>query len=108
VATLSQFRAEFPEFNGVSDGLVAAKLAAAALEMDNCVWGQFSSPGLPCTKADQGQMYLAAHKLAASPFGQNSKTVTTAFANKSGYQRTTYGAEFFLLQRGVTSGFRVA
>jgi len=53
-------------------------------------------------------MYLAAHKLAASPFGQNSKTVTTAFANKSGYQRTTYGAEFFLLQRGVTSGFRVA
>lgn len=110
MATLSQFRAEFPEFNTVSDVLVTAKLAAAALEMDNCVWGAFGQPGGPNTKADQGQMYLAAHKMAVSPFGQNSKTVATpaSFGNRTGYQRSTYGAEFWLLMRSVTSGFRVA
>jgi hypothetical protein len=100
------FRAQFPEFGPVSDSLVATMLGAATLELDTSVWGAFGSVGTNMTKADQGQMYLAAHKLAASPFGQAAKMVPNP--NLSGYRRTTYGAEFMLLMRGVTSGFRVA
>jgi hypothetical protein len=58
------------------------------------------------TKTDQGQLYLAAHKLAVSPFGQNAKMMVDN--KRVGYRRTTYGAEFLLLQSSVTSGFRVA
>lgn len=99
-------RAQFPEFNNVSDGLVTSMLAAAALELSTSTWGLFGVVGGPMTKADQGQMYLACHKLAVSPFGQNAKMV--ASKNAVGYKRTTYGLEFELLMRGVTSGFRVA
>ena len=84
-------RVQFPEANGVSDALVTAMLGAAALELDTSVWGAYGQPGGFMTKTDQGQMYLAMHKLAVSPFGQNAKMVVN---NKmSGYKRTTYGAE---------------
>jgi hypothetical protein len=106
MATLTMFRAQFPEANGVSDVLVSTMLAAAFLEIDQSVWGAMGTLGGTMTKADQGQMYLAAHKLACSPFGQNAKMTTDP--KRNGYQRTTYGAEFFLLMRSVTSGFRVA
>lgn len=104
------FRAQFPEFNGVSDILVNTMLNAAFLELDTSVWGAYgtspsATPGGQMSKVDQGQMYLAAHKLAVSPWGQNAKMVV---GRKSGYFRTTYGEEFALLQRGVTGGFRVA
>jgi hypothetical protein len=104
------FRVQFPEANGVSDTLVTQYLGAAALEIDLSVWGAFSDPVLApaMTKADQGQLYLAAHKLAISPFGQNAKMTTVIRKNESGYRRTTYGAEFLLLMQGVTGGFRVA
>jgi hypothetical protein len=105
MATLPMMRAQFPEFNSVSDPLVAMMLGAASLELSPAVWGSYGPLGQPMTKADQGQMYLAAHKLASSPWGQNSKAV---FPNRFGYHRTTYGEEFLLLQRAVTSGFRVA
>ena len=99
-------RAQFPEANGVSDVLVATMLAAASLELDTSVWGAFGQPGGLMTKTDQGQMYLAMHKLAVSPFGQNAKMMSDP--KRLGYDRTTYGREFLLLQRGVTGGFRVA
>ena len=105
MATLAMMRAQFPEFNNVSDVLCTTMLGAAALELSPLVWGQFGVLGGPITKADQGQMYLAAHKLAVSPFGQNARTV---FDKRVGYSRSTYGQEFLMLQRGVTSGFRVA
>ncbi len=105
MATLAQFRAQFAEFNSISDVLVTTMMGAAVLEIDTSVWGALGQLGGPMTKADQGQMYLAAHKLAVSPFGQNAKTL---YNNKRGYQRTTYGTEFELLQRGVVSGYRVA
>jgi len=94
--------------NGVSDILVNIMLNAAYLELDTSVWGGYgvsTLAGGQMGKVDQGQMYLAAHKLAVSPWGQNAKLVVN---NRSGYQRTTYGQEFALLQRGVVSGFRVA
>ena len=99
-------RAQFPEANGVSDVLVATMLGAASLELDPCVWGPLGQPGGLMTKADQGQLYLAMHKLAVSPFGQNAKVKIDG--KKVGYARTTYGEEFLLLQRAVTGGFRVA
>jgi hypothetical protein len=99
-------RAQFPEANGVSDILVSAMLAAAALELDPSVWGMLGQPGGLMTKADQGQMYLAMHKLAMSPFGQNAKMMVDG--KKLGYRKTSYGSEFLLLQMQVTSGFRVA
>lgn len=106
MATLAMFRSQFPEMNNVSDVLVATMLAAAFLEIDVSVWGAYGLTEAPMTKTDQAQMYLAAHKLAVSPFGQNAKTVFDP--KRTGYARTTYGAEYLLLQRSVTSGFRVA
>jgi hypothetical protein len=89
---LADFRIQFPEFKGVSDGLVQVMLNASLLELDSTVWGQL---------LDQGQAYLAAHKLATSPFGQNAKMVA-----KDG--TTTYWFNYFKLVRKVTSGYRVA
>lgn len=106
MATLAMLRAQFPEFNNVSDVLCTAMMGAAVLEIDPSVWGQLGQTGGPMTKADQGHLYLSAHKLAVSPFGQNAKTVVSG--KKVGYARTTYGEEFLLLMRSVTSGFRVA
>src|ERR1700680_2861649 len=106
MASLPMIRAQFPEANGVPDVLVASMLAAAALEIDQNVWGPLGQPGGNMTPADQGQMYLAMHKLAISPFGQNAKMIVNG--KKVGYARTSYGEEFKLLMRGRTSGFRVA
>ena len=106
MASLADVRAQFPEFNGVTDALILRMLAASLLELSTVIWGAFGpdANGLG-TKADQGQLYLTAHKLARSPFGQNAKMV---MARGEGYQQTTYGREFELLMRGVTSGYRVA
>lgn len=99
-------RAQFPEANGVTDILVTAMLQAAAVQMDTSVWGSFGTAGGNMTIADQGQMYLAMHKLALSPFGQNAKLRVDP--KKAGFDRTTYGTEFKTLQLSVTGGFRVA
>lgn len=89
--SLASFRTQFPEFNGPSDGLVQSMLDAAALEIDTSIWGK---------KADQGQAYLAAHKLVMSPFGQNAKLQT-----KNG--ESTYLGVYQKLVRQVSSGYRV-
>ncbi len=102
MALLADFRVQFPEFEGVSDSLVSSLLGAALLEIDPRVWGPYGVGSL--TKADQGQMYLAAHKLAISPWGQNARTF---YVKEQGYSRSTYGQEYFLLMRGVSFGFRV-
>jgi hypothetical protein len=105
VATLAQFRIKFAEFKDTDDVLVVFALGEAALEMSNRVWGAFGVVGGVMTKADTAQLWLAAHKLAITPFGQAAKTV---YNNKTGYKRTTYGAEFELMLRANTGGFRVA
>lgn len=91
------FIIQFPEFADTKATQVTAILAAALLEIDATVWGD---------KADQGQAYLAAHKLALSPFGNNAQLVATG--NGAGYEATVYGAHYLTLMRQVTSGFRVA
>lgn len=92
VADRTAFIVQFPEFTNTATALVDAMLAAAALEIDLEVWG---------AKSDQGQMYLAAHKLALSPFGNNAEMFS-----KNG--TTTYQAHYEMLVRQVASGFRVA
>jgi len=87
-----QFQIQFPEFASTDVALVQSMLDAATLEIDVSVWR---------AKADQGQAYLAAHKLATSPFGQNARLVA-----KDG--TTTYWTTYVKLQGQVASGFRVA
>lgn len=83
--------------------MVQAELDAAALQIDTAIWGAYAT--LPTststmTKADDGQRYLAAHKLALSPFGQAARLV----AKDGG---TTYLTHYKKLQRQVSSGHRV-
>lgn len=100
------FRLQFPEFGtNVSDPMIVQYLASAALELSPCVWGNYGTVGNPMTPADQGHLYLAAHKLATGPFGQNAKLVNS---RKDGFARTAYGQEFERLMRQKTFGFRVA
>ena len=96
---LSDFRTGFPEFNGVTDGMVQMWLNAAQLRIDQGIWGAFgTSPNL--TNADFGHGYLAAHLLATSPFGQNARMVA-----KEG--STTYWQNYVKYMRLVSSGYRV-
>lgn len=112
MAILAQFRVQFPEFGGgVTDTLVSAFLAATYLELDQTVWGLINpvttNPvGMTPTFGDQGHLYLTAHRLAVSPMGQAARTVYSP--KERGYRRTTYGAEFEIMQRSITGGFRVA
>jgi hypothetical protein len=89
---LAQFLTQFPEFKAADADLVISMLTAAQLEIDPAVWR---------AKSDQGQGFLAAHKLALSPFGQNTRLVA-----KDG--STTYEKHFEKLRAQVASGFRVA
>jgi hypothetical protein len=88
---LTAFRVQFPEFAKVPDALVQAHLDAADLEIDAEIWG---------VKADQGQGYLAAHKLTLSPFGQAARLVSKG-------EGTTYFSHYNSLKHQVASGFRV-
>lgn len=90
--TVGMFVVQFPEFEGVDTDLLQVHLDAAELEIDRSVW---------LLKGDQGQGYLAAHKLALSPFGNNAKLVA-----KDG--STTYQVHYDRLVRQVSSGFRIA
>ena len=90
------FITQFPEFLGVSVNQINVFLAAAALEIDKTIWGP---------TAQQGQFWLCAHRLAASPFGQAAKMITSPLARK--YERTTYGQTYKELQLQASSGFRV-
>lgn len=75
---------------------VQANLNAASLEIDQSVWGP---------KADQGQAFLTAHKLALSPFGQNARMV---IKDQKGFDlTTTYQVHYKALVRQVSSGYRV-
>lgn len=89
--TTVQFLTQFPEFKTADLSLIQAMLDAALLEIDVSIWR---------TKADQGQAYLAAHKLALSPFGQNVRLVA-----KDG--STTYYTHYQALRSQVASGYRV-
>lgn len=96
--TYETFVTQFPEFDGANAGQVDATLAAAELEIDRSVWG---------AKSDQGQMYLAAHKLALSHYGQAAELVQKK-PKDTPHGETTYGVHYDSLVIQVGSGFRVA
>jgi hypothetical protein len=87
--TLAAFKAQFPEFQAVPDSMVTAFLNAALLEINVDEWNVL---------ADQGQGYLAAHKMALSPWG----TATRMGWTKDGL--TTYWVHYTSLQIQVTGG----
>lgn len=84
----ARFRKAFPDFKGTSTVLVEQKLAAAALSVNETVWGD---------TAEQGQMYLAAHLLSSAPQGEQARL-------KKENRITTYWLEFERLRRCVTIG----
>lgn len=91
-AARDAFIVQFPEFTNSDVPLVEAMLAAAELEIDASMWG---------VKATQGKYYLAAHKLALSPFGNSAELVKTNVT-------TSYKVHYDSLVRQIASGFRVA
>lgn len=86
--TLAAFRIRFPEFSQANDPFVNANLTAAALEVDTDAWG---------AKTDEGVMFLAAHKMALSPFGMNARMVSRDGS-------TTYWTNYHRLLRQVAFG----
>jgi len=90
---LAAWRVQFPEFDAVSGTMAQAYLDAAALEVDPAVWGN---------KADQGQAYLAAHKLALSPYGQAARLA--AKVSTKGAATTTYFEHYQRLVDMVACG----
>ncbi len=97
-ADYETFTVQFPEFAGADTAQVNAILAAADLEIDREIWN---------AKGDQGQMYLAAHKLALSPYGNNAELVLKQ-PNPGPHGETVYGTHYDSLVRQCASGFRVA
>jgi hypothetical protein len=88
-ATLAQFRNTFSEFRSTEDAEIEAKLVLARLEVNTTVWGP---------RADAGVLYMAAHKIALAPAGQNAKLKPENAA------KTVYLMEFNRMKRAVTLG----
>lgn len=89
MASISAFITKFPEFARAGTALVQAHLDAAALEIDTEIFA---------TLADEAIYYLAAHRLALSPYGQTAKLVA------EGKRTTTYQTHFRELQEKCCRG----
>ena len=89
--SVGQFLVDYPEFEGIPQKMITAKIAMATLQVNSSVWG---------SKATDAIKVLAAHFLALSPLGEQSKL-------KHENRGTIYGDTFNMMKRQVTSGFRV-
>ena len=89
--TRATFIVQFPEFTGTDVPQVEAVLAAAELEIDRTVWG---------VKGDQGQMYLAAHKLNLSAYG-NDAQLKVAISDTDPFNLTHNGRHYRSLRKQV-------
>ena len=92
--TVSSFLERFPEFTAVNEDfptLIQLVIDEAILQVSLAVWGD---------KADLGVLYLTAHLLAISPYGEPSRLAP-------GTGDTIYLHTFKTLQKEVTSGYRV-
>jgi len=88
----AEFFTAFPEFRNADPSLVASALSGAATMVDACVYGR--QYGIAVA-------YLAAHRLAMSPWGNASKLALT---NKQGLPYgTTYFAHFAEIRTSVTA-----
>lgn len=93
--TAATFKARWAEFAPTADALVDAALAEAAEGCDERVLG---------AKYDHAVGLLAAHKLAVSPSGQQSRLDPKAGADTP-HGTTTHGAEFDAIARQCGGGF---
>ena len=89
---LTNFRARLPEFSLVPDGMVLAALDDAASETDVAIWNALHY--------ESAVRWLAAHKLALSPFGKSAKLSTDT-------NTTTYETHLRTLRDLNCTGFRV-
>lgn len=90
--TSTDFLARFPEFGKQPDlVLIDRVLVEAARSIDPDVWGD---------KTEDGILYLAAHRLAISPYGRQMQLVARDGS-------TTYGAEYERMKRAAAAGYRV-
>lgn len=92
MVTPAAFKSMFPEFGKSTDAYIQSWLDLANRHIGRTVWG---------AKADDGQLFLAAHLMATSPSGQNAK-----LSKADG--TSTYGHQFNRLKNEVTGGYRVA
>lgn len=92
--TLSAFRDGFPDFVGVADAMVNAKLADAWAQIDTGVWEDL---------ADQAHGQLTAHLLSVAPGGQQARLEPS----EGGFKSTTYGATYWQMLEGRTCAIRV-
>jgi len=90
---LATFRSLRPEFGAVPDDTVTAQLALAAAEMDAPSWG---------TLFDKGQMFLCAHELACSPYGNGTEL------RVQGEDQTIYWPQYVRLRNLRSMGFLVS
>lgn len=88
--SVSQFKAEFPEFANADTALVQAKLDHSYARLNAEVWGDY---------LDLGAKYLTAKLLALSPFARSLQLVSKA-------GKTIYDDEYLTLKRSVASGYR--
>lgn len=95
--SLASLRAQRPEFAPTADGVVQAAIDDAVTEVDPRVFGE---------KTDQAVSLLAAHKLAISPFGTQSRLDPKAQGDGP-HGTTTYGVEYDALVRQCGGGFWV-
>lgn len=113
MASLSDFRARYPAFAAISDGVVDAWLAEGEAETE--AWSEATQ--------DRGSMAYAAHRMAeqglgtgaAAPAGVTSfksgtfsAQVSETVASRTGYSATAYGREFIELARRNFAGPRLA
>lgn len=92
---LATFRTQFPDFAGAPDAYVQSWLDAATRRCGASRWG---------TKQDDGIMLLAAHLMACSPWGNSAKLIANPKAK--GFQRTTWGLEYWTLALSISAGAR--
>lgn len=86
----AQFLIRFPEFEGAPAGLIDEVIAEATRRVD---------PDQYLETTDDAIKYLAAHKLAISPYGQQARLSTDG--------SSTYKVEFDELRSEAAIGVRV-
>jgi hypothetical protein len=89
--SVATFKAEFEMFDTTADSVVQSKLDEALICTPERIWG---------SKQDLGIKYLTAHLLSMDPQGMA--------ARKRNEEVTVYSLRRRLLEKTVSSGFRVS
>ena len=91
MSMLKRFVERFPEFDAADEKLLAYALSEARSEVDLKTWGK---------KYRSGIYFLAAHKLACSPFGEPARL-------QPDDDKTIYLKEYERMLKSLAFGFQV-